>query len=122
MLLDSGTELNALHERLAGFLASAESNMSIPAQVSLSSEPYQQFLPGLRIEKTQDLVCLRLADDGWLETSGSNAHLSKYVSHFRFEPPDEDGHHHPDNAYYMAPGSLRLIIEADSTWGDENAG
>lgn len=122
MLLDTGTELNTLHERLAEFLASAESNISIPAQVSLSPTPYQQFLPGLRLEKTQDLVCLRLADDGWLELSGSDGHLSKYVSHFRFEPPDEDGHHHPDNANYMAPGSLRLIIEADSTWGDENAG
>ena len=122
MLLDTGAELNALHARLVEFLASAETSISIPALVTLSPVPYEQFLPGLRLQKTQDRVSLRFAPDDWLELSGAESCLSEYVSHFRFDPPDEDGHHHPDNANYMVPGSLRLVIEADSTWGKENAG
>jgi len=122
MLLGPGAELNALHAHLSEFLASPEADLSVPAEVTLSPAPYQQFLPGLRLKKTQNSVCLCLANDGWLELSGSVLNLSKYVSHFRFEPPDQDDHHHPDNANYMAHGSLRLVIEADSTWGEENAG
>lgn len=122
MLLGSGAELNSLHACLSEFLASADATISVPAEVTLSPEPYQHFLPGLRLKKTQDAVCLCFAEDGWLELSGSALNLSKYISHFRFEPPDKDDHHHPDNANYMAPSSLRLIIEVDATWGEENAG
>ena len=122
MLLGPGAELNALHAHLSEFLASSETTISFPAQVTRSPAPYQQFLPGLRLKKTQDLVCLSFTEDCWLELSGSADYLSQYVSHFRFEPPDIDGHHHPDNANYMSPSSLRLIIEADSTWGEENEG
>jgi hypothetical protein len=122
MLLDTGAELNALHSRLAEFLVSAERNISIPALVTSSPAPYEKFLPGLRLKRARDRVSLRLAQDGWLELSGSDSYLSKYVSHFRFERPDEDGHQHPDNADYIAPGSLSLIIQADSAWGEENAG
>ncbi len=122
MVLGPGAELNALSVRLSEFLASSESTISLPAQVTHSPAPYQLFLPGLRLKKTQDAVCLRLSEDGWLELSGAAPYLSKYVSHFRFEPPDKDGHHHPDNANHMASGSLRLIIEANSTWGEEDAG
>ena len=122
MLLGPGTELNALYAHLSEFLASPAVAIALPAQITGSPEPYQQFLPGLRLKKTQDIICLSLAKDHWLELSGSAAYLSKYVSHFRFERPDSDGHHHPDHATHMSPGSLRLIIEADSSWGASNEG
>ena len=121
-LLGPGAELNSLHACFSEFLASTDTTISVPAEVTLSPKPYQQFLPGLRLKKTKGAVCLCFAEDGWLELSGSVLNLSKYVSHFRFEPSEKDAHHHPDNANYMAANSLRLIIEADATWGEENAG
>ena len=122
ILLGPGAELNVLYAHLSEFLASSETTISLPAEVTGSPAPYQQFLPGLRLKKTHDLVCLSFAEDGWLELSGSASYLSQYVSHFRFDPPGNDGHHHPDNANYIASGSLRLIIEADSNWGEANDG
>lgn len=122
MLFGPGADLNALYTCLSEFLASSEKAISVPAEVTLSPAQYQQFLPGLRLKKTQDAVFLCLAEDGWLELCGSVPNLSKYVSHFRFDPSNKDGHHHPDNANHMAASSLRLIIEADATWGEENAG
>lgn len=65
---------------------------------------------------------LRMTEDRWLELTGSEDLLAEYVSHFKFENHEEDTHHHPDNANYLARGSLRLIIEADSSWGEEHAG
>jgi len=122
MLLDTGAELNVLHERLTKFLASSAESVSFSAEVTLSPAPYQEFLRGLRLQKTQGLVMLRLSQDRWLELTGSEANLAKYVSHFKFNNPDRDDHHHPDNGDFMARGTLCLIVEADSTWGECNAG
>jgi hypothetical protein len=122
MLLDSRAKLNALHEELTTFLASGMKEVSIPAEVTFSPAPYQEFLKGLRLQKTQGPIMLRLTRDRWLELTGAEVHLAKYVRHFCFEKREAEGHHHPDNANYMAPSSLRLIIEADSTWAEGNAG
>lgn len=65
---------------------------------------------------------LQLSKDRWLELSGSETNLAKYMSYFKFDKPGEDGHHHPDNTDYMACGTLRLIVRADSTWGECHAG
>ena len=122
MLLDTGAELNALHLRLNDFLTSSEMSISLPAETTLSPAPYQEFLCGLRLKKSQGLVMLTLTQDRWLELAGSEDNLAKYVSHFKFDKPEEDDHHHTDNGEHMARGTLRLIVEADSTWSECNAG
>jgi len=116
MLLDTGEKLNALHKRLITFLNSGVKEESISAEVTYSPAPHDEFLKGLRIQKTKDPVMLRLTEDRWLELTGSETDLAKYFSHFYFDNPSEDDHHHPDNADYMTSGSLNLIIEAASTW------
>ena len=122
MLLDTGAGLNELHQQLNTFLASSVMEDSIPAEVTLSPAPYQEFLKGLRIQKTEGPIMLLLSQDRWLELAGSENNLKNFVSHFYFRKPEEDGHHHPAHANYMAAGSLGLIIEADSTWNEINAG
>ena len=122
MLLDTGAELNVLHEQLKKFLASSAESASFPAEVTLSPAPYQEFLQGLRLQKSQGLVMLRLSQDRWLELTGSEANLANYVSHFKFDRPDIDDHHHPDYGNYMARGTMCLIVEADSTWSECHAG
>lgn len=119
MLLGTGRELNVLHSRLSEFLASRAMETSFPADVTLDPAPYKAFLPGLRVKKAEGPTALRLGDDGWLELAGSEMNLAAYVKHFRFEDPDSDDHHHPDNGSHMARDSLCLIIEADSSWGKD---
>jgi hypothetical protein len=122
MLLDTAATLNILHQQLLSFLTSSLKKISITAEVSLNPAPYDMFLNGLRVEKTQGSIMLRLSQDHWLELTGSEANLAKYVSHFHFGNIEDNDHHHPDNGNYMSTGSLRLIIEADSTWSEVNAG
>lgn len=121
MLLGTGRELNVLHAQLNEFLASRAMETSYPADVTLDPAPYKEFLRGLRLKKAEGLTALRLTDDRWLELTGSEMNLAAYVRHFRFDDPDADDHHHPDSGSHMARGSLRLIVEADSSWS-ENAG
>ncbi|MDO5654449.1 MAG: hypothetical protein Q4G39_10165 [Brachymonas sp.] len=116
MLLDSAAQLNALHQQLQSFLSSDATSIDVEAQTSASPAPYDAFLKGLRVRKTQDGVLLRLGEDGWLELSGAPAHLGRYISHFRFAHPQKSAHHHPDHGDYMAAGTLCLVIEADPYW------
>jgi hypothetical protein len=120
MLLDTGVELNALHEQLNAFLASSTQEASFPADVNLSPAPHDEFLNGLRVYKAQGPLMLKLSSDRWLELSGAENNLAKYISHFHFKNKNENDHHHPDNANYMSKGSMCLIIEADSTWAECN--
>ena len=120
VLLDTNTRLNMLHHQLHEFLSSSAKDISIQAMTTLSPEPYEEFLKGLRIKKTNGKIMLSLSQDRWLELSGATSNLFKYVEHFKFE--NEDDHHHPDHANYMSKGSMSLIIEADSTWPNDNEG
>ena len=122
MLLDSGERLNLLHDQMNSFLASSQKEGVFPAEATFSPAPYQEFLNGLRIFKTQGAIMLKLSPDRWLELSGSESNLAQYINHFHFKKLNEDDHHHPDNANYMAKGTMCLIIEADSDWSESNAG
>lgn len=117
MLLDTGAGLNALYEQLNLFLSSALKDAVFPADITLNPAPYQEFLNGIRIFKTQGLVMLKLSSDHWLELSGAENNLVQYIANFYFKHPNIDNHHHPDNADYMAKDSMRIIIESDSSWG-----
>ena len=70
MLLDTGAKLNELHHQFSEFLASSVKEISIPAGVTHSPVPYEEFLKGLRVQKTQGPVMLRLlgslASTHWL--------------------------------------------------------
>lgn len=122
MLLDTGARLNALHHQLKEFLASSAKDAIFEAEVTHSAEPYHEFLKGLRLQKAQGPIMLRMTADRWLELTGSEDYLAEYVSHFKFEECEEDAHHHPDNADYMARGSMRLIIEVASSRKADHAG
>jgi len=121
MLLDKGGRLNALHSQLTSFLESCATETSFPADVTHDPAPFEDFLPGLRVKKAEGKVVLRLADDRWLELAGSKENLAEYIRHFRFDDPDADVHHHPENGSHMSRGSMHLVVEADSSWG-EHAG
>lgn len=116
MLLDSAIGLNALHQRLAQFIAGDETSLSLPAEADGNPAPYREFLPGLRIVKGEGTLLLSLASDRWLELRGSAANLLTYAGAFSFESDEESGHHHPDFGGHMNAGSMRLIVEADDSW------
>jgi hypothetical protein len=123
MLLETGVNLDLLQGRLSTFLTSEIESDSVPAETAHSPAPYHEFLGGLRIQKTQGQVMLSLAEDRWLELTGSEANLAKYISHFYFWKPEEDAADNQDNAEDIALGSLSLIFEeADSTCAENVAG
>ncbi len=113
MLLDTKAGLRALHDRLVAFLRSSASSAEFGAETDHSPEPYEEFLLGLRLLKTQETTRLTIGTDRWLTLEGSPADLGECVR--RFLVKENDGHTH----LYTAPVSL--IIEADSTRGAEIA-
>jgi hypothetical protein len=124
MLLDSRESLVRLHGILRSFLALPSVEIEGPAEQTGNPAPYEALLPGLRVRKSTWPIVLRQMSDGWLKLEGSAENLLRYVSYFYFRPEQESGHHHPENCHvpgYLARDSMKLIIEADSTWGDEGA-
>ena len=120
MLLDTRVGLAGIHQRIEVFLLSESSNLELAAETAGDPRPSQEFLPGLRITKTEGSIHLRQANDKWLELSGSIGNLRIYASHFLFDK--EDGHHHPEYVSkpgYLSHGTMSLIIEADSGWAQE---
>ena len=67
MLLDTAAELNVLYRKICEFMSSELKESSFPAEVNLSPAPYEEFLNGLRIQKTHGAIMLRLSQDRWLE-------------------------------------------------------
>jgi hypothetical protein len=122
MLLDSLDGMNSTHRRLVEFLSSSQSELTLVAKRTGSPAPYDAFLSGFRVRKSEGPINLTLTDDGFLNLSGSSKNLSQYVAHFQFGEKEESTHHHPEHALhngrplrgYMAPGSLSLIVEVDS--------
>jgi hypothetical protein len=124
MLLDSRDNLVELHKRLIAFLSSPARELEVLAQQDGSPAPYEAFLPGLRVRKGSGPIVLSKLPNGWLSLEGSEDNLRRYASYFHFPPDQEAGHHHPENCNlpgYMANSSLNLIIESDSSWGEEGA-
>ena len=126
MLLDSLSGLTAIYESLICFLESVETSIYLPADTSGSSEPYSQLLTGLYVIKSNDRICLTLADDCQLRLQGSVENLRLYFEYFKFtEKEDAEGsHHHPEYVLengepkkaYLSPETLSLIIEVDTDW------
>ncbi len=124
MVLDSREGLVELHGRLQAFLSANSVELELHAEQDGDPAPYEAFVPGLRVRKGTGPIVLGQASDGWLVLEGSEENLRRYVSYFYFKPEQEAGHHHPENCNvpgYVSSRSMNLIIEADSTWGEEDA-
>jgi hypothetical protein len=124
MLLGSRAQLAQLHRALEVFLSSEAMELELCADQDGDPRPYEAFLPGLCVRKSAGPIVLRQLATGWLALEGSMENLHRYASYFYFRPEQESGHHHPENCDipgYLSPASMSLIIEADSTWGEESA-
>jgi hypothetical protein len=113
MLLDTKAGLHTLHEQLRAFLASSASSVELVAEMDRSPAPYEEFLGGLRLLKTNGDLRLTLGSDRWLTLEGPSAELAECAK--RFLAKDEQGHTH----LYTTP--ISLIIESDSICGEEFA-
>ena len=112
MLLDTRAGLRKLHLEFSQYLESSESEHTFHAQTNGSSEPYKEFLCGLRVQKNDKISHLQLSADKWLELSGGASELIKFRDKLLIE---EDGAH---VHWYSTP--ISLIIEADDDWPSEN--
>jgi len=122
MLLDSLVGMNALHNQLREFVLSNSTQLAVAADQSGAAAPYRELLGGLEIRKTEAPLFLSLTPNRWLLLTGSQQHLTRYVSFFRFDEDEEGAHHHPEyvqEAEHMTTGTMSLVIEVDSHWIDE---
>ena len=108
MLLDTEQGLRELHSRLLLFVDGDVIKAEFPALIHGSPDPYNEFLPGIRLIKTAGEAVLDMADDRWLELSGSDAELRACAQ--MFVVSEEQGHRH----LYKSP--ISLIIEADNCY------
>ena len=125
MILDSIAGLNQVHARLTDFLESDQRVIRLSADVSGSAAPSQELLPALEVEKTDGPVYVSLSSERALKITGATENLKIYVTHFRFRADEEGSHHHPEHvrrAGYIKPGTLSLIIEADTAYIEELRG
>ena len=119
MILDSIMGLNELHARLQSFLESEQRSIRLSADVSGSAEPYEELLSALEIEKTEGPIFAFLSSDRALKITGGVENLVVYAEAFRFRNDEEGSHHHPEyvkRTGYIKPGTLSVIIEADSEY------
>ena len=105
MLLDSESGLRTLHKSFLEFLASAEKAATFAAETAGDPSPYEEFLGGLRVQRTDADAQLRFTEDRWLELSGRTEDLKGFAE--KILVTEEQGHRH----WYGAPVSL--IFEAD---------
>jgi len=113
MLLDTEEGLRALHQRMAGFIASTEKEAVFAAQTSGSPAPYEEFLGGLRVQKRDGEARLCVAEDHWLELSGPLERLQAFAE--KLLVTEAEGHRH----WYGVPVSL--ILEADNYYPEEHS-
>jgi len=117
ILLDSLKAMESLYRRLESFLDSGEECIRLQAEQWGDPEPYEEFLGGLEILKSEGPVTLIMTPNRWLELKGAIPNLKRYVSYFRFE--EDNTHHDPAKVNldgYIQPGTLGLIIEVCSGW------
>jgi len=106
MLLDTRANLHKLGAELFAYLQSTATAAAFAADVDGAADPYDELLPGLRLQKTNAKVSLSLAPDRWLMLSGKPDELA--LCSERFFVQEEDGHVH------LYTGPVSLIIESDS--------
>jgi hypothetical protein len=122
MVLDSVDGLNALHKTLVAFLSSPERVIRLDADRSGSAKPYDELLAGLEFEKSEGPIHVSFTADRWLRAEGGKDNLSVYVEFFAFADDEDGNHHHPEYVMkedYIHPGTMSVIIEADSDWVEE---
>ena len=122
MVLDSIAGFNEIHARLSEFLQSDQRLIRLSADVSGSAEPYDELLPALEIEKTEGPVYVYLSTERALRITGGVENLRIYADFFRFRDDEEGAHHHPEYVKrpgYIKPGTLSVIIEADTAYIEE---
>jgi hypothetical protein len=125
MILDSIAGLNEIHARLKAFLKSEQRIVSLPAEVSGSAAPSDELLPALEVEKTEGPVYVSLSSGRALRITGGTENLGVYAEFFRFCDDEDGSHHHPEHvkgAGYISPGTLSVIIEADTDYIEELRG
>jgi hypothetical protein len=105
MLLDSPKGLREFDREFRRFLESSSPHASFPAIATGSPAPYSEFLSGLRVEKSQGPIQLRLAADRRLELIGPPQELLQLAK--AFSGLDDGNHHHWETT------PVSLIIEAD---------
>ena len=124
MILDSVTNLNAIHIELVEFLGSDEDRIRLNAIAVGSPEPYSEFLPYLEFVKSQDKVLVQFGNDRGLIISGSVGNLAKYIEAFKFEESEDGNHHHPEfsliNEDHFEKDGLWPFVEADNDYVAEN--
>lgn len=125
MILDSIAGLNEIHTRLTDFLGSDQSVIRLSADVSGSPGPSQELLPALEVVRTDGPVYVSVSSERALTVSGGTENLKIYAAHFRFRTDEEGAHHHPEHVKrsgYIKPGTLSVIIEADTAYIEELRG
>ena len=112
MLLDSCAGLRDLHGRIKAFVESAENTLALPAAIEGSPAPYERFLSGLRLTKSEGKASLARGADDWLHLSADSTELRRFAEVVLVE--DETDHHH----WYCNP--ISLIVQADTMWVEEH--
>jgi len=124
MILDTVAGLNELCLLLGSFLATAQRFIRCSADVSGTATPYAQLLAALEVEKGNGPIDVSVTDQGTLRIGGSSENLSVYAKHFSFRDDEEGSHHHPEHVSrsdYIRPGTLSVVIEADTARIEELA-
>ena len=86
-------------------LANIRQAATFAAETAGDPSPYEEFLGGLRVQRTDAEAQLRFTEDRWLELSGRTEDLKGFAE--KILVTEEQGHRH----WYGAPVSL--IFEAD---------
>jgi hypothetical protein len=116
VILDTVQGLNKIHDSLTSFISSTERALCLEADVSGGSGPYNELLCGLEIEKSKGAIFVYVTEQRYLKITGSVENLRRYTDLFQFTE-GEESHHHPeyvDVPGYIRPGTLSVIIEADT--------
>lgn len=108
MLMSTRLGMAELKKQFKAFVLSSDKSASFDAEIAGSPEPYDEFLNGLRIKKSNEPAQLRITEDKWLEFIGNVGALSEFEMRLGVE---KDGDH---SHFYSSPVSL--IIEVDESW------
>ena len=109
MVLDKETSLQALAFALREFLASRKLEREFAGDTNGDSQPYSEFLPGLRVHSASvaGAEC-RLSSDRWLELRASPAELDQLCRSIQKLKNGDHTH------LYSSPVSV--IFQADDSW------
>ena len=108
MLLDTIKGMREFNKEFNTFVSSTAEKASFAAEINGEPDPYNEFLKGLRVEKTEGNARLLITEDKWLELRGSKTSIRELGSKLNIE---KDGDH---KHFYCSPVSL--IIEVDESW------